>query len=259
MRSWHTLHIAYHDADKDGLLLDRIRPALARLGADGTDAFLLRHWWRGPYLRLNVRTDERAWRERVRPLVEKAVGAYLAAHPSVTVLDPAASLDRHRVLALQEYERGPLTLWYPNNPATARTRWPNGSAPSCAAWTTRAHRRCRSSGSGPRCSGVTARPSPRSSVTVLSSDPRRRRTGRRGVEHSELHRLMFDHAAYHETVFTRPDFLRYRVALNATYLHLTRLGLTPMDRVSGRSGWSATSFGAPPDGPGGACSASLGR
>jgi hypothetical protein len=59
MRSWHALHIAYHDADKDGLLLDGIRPALARLGADGTDAFLLRHWWRGPHLRLNVRTDER--------------------------------------------------------------------------------------------------------------------------------------------------------------------------------------------------------
>ncbi len=31
-------------------------------------------------------------------------------------------------------------------------------------------------------------------------------------------------------MFTRPDFLRYRVVLNYTYLHLTGLGLTPLDR-----------------------------
>jgi hypothetical protein len=110
MRSRHTLHIAYHDADKNGLLLDGIRPALARLGADGTNAFLLRHWWRGPHLRLNVRTDERAWRERVRPLVEKAVGAYLAAHPSVTVLDPAASLDRREPPVARSTREDPRPL-----------------------------------------------------------------------------------------------------------------------------------------------------
>ncbi|MGI5285729.1 thiopeptide maturation pyridine synthase [Nonomuraea polychroma] len=49
-------------------------------------------------------------------------------------------------------------------------------------------------------------------------------------EPSELHRLIFDSPAYHDAVFADPSFLRYRVLLNYTYLHLTRLGLTPLER-----------------------------
>jgi hypothetical protein len=51
-----------------------------------------------------------------------------------------------------------------------------------------------------------------------------------GVAHSELHRLMLGHESYRERVFSRPEFLHYRMALNYTYLHLTRLGLVPMER-----------------------------
>ncbi|GGM72340.1 hypothetical protein GCM10010106_18350 [Thermopolyspora flexuosa] len=49
-------------------------------------------------------------------------------------------------------------------------------------------------------------------------------------EPGELHRLIFNSPAYRRDVFEHPDFLRYRVLLNYTYLHLTRLGLTPLER-----------------------------
>jgi hypothetical protein len=41
---------------------------------------------------------------------------------------------------------------------------------------------------------------------------------------------MFDNESYRDRVFSRPEFLHYRMALNYTYLHLTRLGLVPMER-----------------------------
>jgi hypothetical protein len=37
-------------------------------------------------------------------------------------------------------------------------------------------------------------------------------------------------SGYQRQVLARPDFLRYRVLLNHTYLHVTRLGLTPVER-----------------------------
>lgn len=49
-------------------------------------------------------------------------------------------------------------------------------------------------------------------------------------EPGELHRLIFSSPAYQREVFEHPDFLRYRVLLNYTYLHLTRMGLTPLER-----------------------------
>ncbi|MFG6198652.1 hypothetical protein [Nonomuraea sp. JJY05] len=49
-------------------------------------------------------------------------------------------------------------------------------------------------------------------------------------EPDELQRPGFENPAYHEAIFTDPAFLRYRVLLNYTYLHLIRLGLTPLDR-----------------------------
>ena len=47
---------------------------------------------------------------------------------------------------------------------------------------------------------------------------------------SELHRMMFTSRAYHEAVFQDPKFSRYRLLINYTYLHFSRLGLTPPQR-----------------------------
>jgi hypothetical protein len=49
-------------------------------------------------------------------------------------------------------------------------------------------------------------------------------------EPGELHRLILTSPDYHRAVFEQPAFLNYRVVLNYTYLHLTRMGLTPLDR-----------------------------
>ncbi|MEE6257641.1 thiopeptide maturation pyridine synthase [Plantactinospora sonchi] len=330
MRRWHSLHIAYHDPDRDGLLLDAVRPALAGLGADGTDAYVLRHWRRGPHLRLNLRTDEVTWRKRIRPALVEAIGGYLRDHPSTTVVDQTAALERHRVLALQEYERGPLTPWYPDNSIvdaeydsrrhvlgsdaavevltdfyrdgnpllfemldhvrsggdrrdgvamhlmlTAAHTAPGpltsgfvafrshaeGFLGVCAhtgadqvrtafdtAWRDRADEvvervrgvvRALDDPAAPAVpfvrewADLLTRYRPRfaelvTDGTLAGPPPAPRRSP--GIAHSELHRLMFDHESYRTRVLTRPDFLHYRAALNHTYLHLTRLGLAPMDR-----------------------------
>nr|WP_157554633.1 hypothetical protein [Herbidospora sakaeratensis] len=47
----------------------------------------------------------------------------------------------------------------------------------------------------------------------------------------EPHTLMFGSPGYRRAMFTRPDFARYRVVLNYASLRLTRLGLTPLDRL----------------------------
>ncbi|GAB3441995.1 hypothetical protein GCM10027570_08800 [Streptomonospora sediminis] len=48
---------------------------------------------------------------------------------------------------------------------------------------------------------------------------------------SDFHRTMFATRAYHERYLSDPAFLVYRVLLNYTYLHLTRLGMAPPERM----------------------------
>lgn len=46
-----------------------------------------------------------------------------------------------------------------------------------------------------------------------------------------FHQLMFGSRTYRERVFDDPDFHRYRVGLNFTYLQINRLGLAPIQRM----------------------------
>lgn len=116
---WRTVCAYYFDdAGKDDLLLDVVRPLLDRLtGADGDSggdveaAYFLRHWRRGPHLRLNFRTTEDAMNRRVLPAVDLAVGGFLRERPSVSGLDPYALLPAYRRLAEAEHEE--LPLWPP--------------------------------------------------------------------------------------------------------------------------------------------------
>ncbi|WP_187415198.1 thiopeptide maturation pyridine synthase [Nonomuraea sp. PA05] len=336
--AWHSVHVHYHAPDKDGLLLDAVRPLLDGLRGEVAAAYVLRHWRQGPHLRINVKAPPPVWRRVVRPRVDETVGAYLREHPSTTVLDPAASLPRHRLLAMREQERGPLTPWPPDNsirdapydsrrhvlgsdeeadllasfytdatpllfgmlehvragrdgrtglalslmltiahtarridrsylsfrmhaegyltwaadPARARASFERAFAGHRTALTRRVRDvvACLDDVAAPpvpfvrEWAALLERYRPR--VAALMEDGRLVQPtvepgeafqprpgdppppGHR--DPSELQRLVFDNPAYHEAIFATPAFRRYRVLLNYTYLHLTRLGLTPLDR-----------------------------
>jgi hypothetical protein len=113
---WHSAHISYHDVPgQDVLLLDAVGPLLRRLSGAVEAAHVLRHWRRGPHLRLNLKTGSATWAETVRPAIKEIVGGYLRAHPSTAVLDQEAMLAQHRALAELEQDHGPLTPWHPDN------------------------------------------------------------------------------------------------------------------------------------------------
>ncbi|GAB1819011.1 thiopeptide maturation pyridine synthase [Herbidospora sp. RD11066] len=103
----HSLQIRYYDPDKTGLILDCVRPLFEHLD----DPSFVRHWRRGPHLRLDFRaaSDDRLL------VVTEAITGYLRKHPSTTLLDPDEYLEPHRLLAIREHETGPLTPWYPDN------------------------------------------------------------------------------------------------------------------------------------------------
>ncbi|MFI6708886.1 thiopeptide maturation pyridine synthase [Nonomuraea sp. NPDC050478] len=335
--TWHCVHVYYHAADKDGLLLDAVRPLFDGLRGQIEAAYVLRHWRQGPHLRINVKAAPAVWEGVVRPRVDEVIGAYLREHPSTAALDPAASLARHRLLAMREQEHGPLTPWPPDNsihdaPYDSR-RHVLGSDEAVGLLTafyadatpllfgmlehvragrdsrtglalslmltvahtsqhiTRSYLSYRMHAEGfitwaadpegvraafeqgfrERRAALTERVR---DVVAALDDPAappvafvrewaalledyRRRAGtlldsgrlvqptfepgealraRPGdppaphYEPNELQRLIYENPAYHAAVFTDPRFLRYRVLLNYTYLHLTRLGLTPLDR-----------------------------
>lgn len=104
---WHSVHVAYHDDNCDDLLLTAVRPVLA--GVPGS--YFVRHWQRGPHLRLNFPDEQ----DVTDLLIHEHVGGYLTEHPSTVEIDPAALLPLHRSLAQREVVDGPLMPWYLNN------------------------------------------------------------------------------------------------------------------------------------------------
>ncbi|NUT94342.1 MAG: hypothetical protein HOY78_20200 [Saccharothrix sp.] len=115
MTTWHCVHVQYYDPDKDGLILDAVRPLFEQLRPHAERLHLARHWRRGPHVRLFVKTDPRTWAHVVRPRIDAVIGEYLRAHPSTFVPDVAHDLAQHRLLARHERDDGPLTPWLPDN------------------------------------------------------------------------------------------------------------------------------------------------
>lgn len=113
--AWHSIHVGHHDEDQDGLILDAVRPLFGRIAAQAPRAHFLRHWRRGPHLRIAVDTTAEVFAATVRPAVDEIVGEYLAVHPSRAVIDPVRLLPLHRRLAELEQEPGSLLPWYPDN------------------------------------------------------------------------------------------------------------------------------------------------
>jgi AcrR family transcriptional regulator len=112
---WHSAHIYYYEPDKDGLLLDAIRPLLHQLRPVVERAYVVRHWRQGPHLRLHLRTDPHTWTTTVQPQLDQTIGTYLRTHPSTAALDEHSELPIHLLLAEREQENGPLTPWFPDN------------------------------------------------------------------------------------------------------------------------------------------------
>jgi hypothetical protein len=111
---WHNVQIYYYDDQRrDDLILDCVRPLLASLAP--RPGFFLRHWLRGPHLRLRVHTSADDFDRVVAPAVDNKVGSWLAAHPSTVCLDEATLLGAHERLARRERELGPLSPLYPDN------------------------------------------------------------------------------------------------------------------------------------------------
>ncbi|MDG4816754.1 lantibiotic dehydratase C-terminal domain-containing protein [Micromonospora sp. WMMD956] len=134
---WLSCHVFYHD-DADRLLTELLLPMLAELRRRGLTQrqFYLRHWERGPHVRVRTRTLP-AHRDQVRAEIERRVTEYLAEHPGATDTDQgrlATALHR-----LNELEHGvgtdvleaepPNTLrWIEYRPELAKYGGPRGVA-----------------------------------------------------------------------------------------------------------------------------------
>jgi len=114
---WHSAHIYHYDPDTtDALLLNAIRPLIAALAEHGMpDAYFVRHWLRGPHIRVHVRTDPDTFERVAKPLIERIAGGYLNDNPSTHVPDMAREERAHAWLAELEQEQGPITPWFPDN------------------------------------------------------------------------------------------------------------------------------------------------
>jgi hypothetical protein len=117
--TWRAVHVYYYDEDKDGLLLDAVRPLLRRIAGDVQSAYFVRHWRYGPHVRIPIRATPSAFRSVVEPAVTDIVEGYLARRPSTASLPPEhVLLPMHERLAEMELEAGPLRPLAPDNSIT---------------------------------------------------------------------------------------------------------------------------------------------
>ncbi len=110
--TWHNVCVYYAD-NQDDLVLDCIRPLFGGLGQ--RPRFFVRHWLRGPHVRLRVLETTDCFDRAVMPVITDQVGGWLATHPSMACLDESELLAVHEWLARRERELGPLSPFYPDN------------------------------------------------------------------------------------------------------------------------------------------------
>jgi len=112
---WRGAHVFYHEVDLDPLILDAVRPLFSILPPDLGQRFFVRHWQRGPHVRLWFQVTEPLFDQRVRPALEAVVGGYLTREPSGSVVDENQVRPLHQLLASLEEVSGPLFPLMANN------------------------------------------------------------------------------------------------------------------------------------------------
>lgn len=112
---WYGVHVFYYDQNSDDLILDCLRPLHRRLASLVERSFFVRHWLRGPHVRLRIQAEPERYAGEIRPLVNEAVGEYLRARPSRATVDEERMAPTYKQLAELEREEGPLFPLYSNN------------------------------------------------------------------------------------------------------------------------------------------------
>lgn len=112
---WHNVAVYYYEEDKDQLILDGVRPLFRSIAPVVERAFFVRHWLRGPHLRLRFFTTDAQFTQVVKPAIEEQIGHYLRECPSTTRIDEEKLRPVYQKLAENEQEKGPFLPLYPNN------------------------------------------------------------------------------------------------------------------------------------------------
>ncbi|MET7640229.1 lantibiotic dehydratase C-terminal domain-containing protein [Streptomyces sp. NPDC005438] len=120
--SWLSCHV-FHHGDTDPLLTDLLLPMVEDLRREGRllRHFYLRHWERGPHVRLRMRIPAEH-RDSVQSQAEHRINDYLERHPGPTDTDPERL--REALSRLSELEHGHATEGSLEAPAPPNTvRW----------------------------------------------------------------------------------------------------------------------------------------
>lgn len=119
---WKAVHIYYYQDEKEGLLLDAVRPVVQKLRDryQVKHLYLKRHWKFGPHIALLVDVSESEFEALIFPYIEKEITAYLHKHPSAQEIDPIAYLKQSETLGAWELEPGPYHPLQPDNSICVR-------------------------------------------------------------------------------------------------------------------------------------------
>ena len=114
----HIVRVAYFNSDKTPLIEGPLRLLVEQFCAEnGVEALaIMPHWKRGPHVNLVVECSSEYFDSVFYPTCESVIGAWLAEHPSETVIEPAQYERLSQQLALVEIESPPyLPLWQNNS------------------------------------------------------------------------------------------------------------------------------------------------
>lgn len=94
---WQSIHLYYHDNNKDDLLLTCIRPLFATLRERGQIErwYFIRHWRGGSHLRLHIDADPAIFQRELVPFIKDHVSAYLREHPSTSRVNEQEARKQH--------------------------------------------------------------------------------------------------------------------------------------------------------------------
>lgn len=112
---WQSAHLYYYAENKDDLILDYVRPLFQQVSHLAPRAFFVRHWLRGPHIRLRFACSDEQFQRELRPILASSAGEYLQQHPSRAYLNADQMGEQYLLLAKQEKESGPIFPLYPDN------------------------------------------------------------------------------------------------------------------------------------------------